>query len=251
MANRSYLGSIKKYREIGDGSNAYVYYADYFEGRSVAYKEFCDSEYVKAIKDNILKLSEKEYDKDILIPDTFIYKMPQDELFKGYITDLCMGKTIIDMYSLSYENKIKVLKEIRTLVEKFHDKYNSIHCDITPWNFIIPDYGSDIKLIDFDTTIDLSNKNVNESLYWDKLLEYFKNNGIDKDVDIFMFNMLTYSFLNDSEFFIGDDFYNSLSKMIRKEYGCIESNQARGIIDTYKDFDKPKSIKKEYIIDYL
>ncbi len=76
-------------------------------------------------------------------------------------------------------------------------------------------------------------------------MEYFKNNGVDKDADIFMFNMLTYSLINDK------DFYGSLSNMIKNDYGNIESSKARKIIDTYKDFDKPKSIKKEYIIDYL
>lgn len=244
MANKSYLGSITKYCEIGEGSNAYVYYADYFGGRTVAYKEFCDSEYVKLIKDNLMNLTEKGYDNDILIPDTFIYKMPKDDLFKGYITELFIGKTITDKYNMNYEDKIKILKEARKLVEKFHDKYNSIHCDITPWNFILPS-SEHMKLIDFDTTIDLNNKNMNENLYWDGLLEYFKNNGVDKDADIFMFNMLTYSLINDK------DFYGSLSNMIKNDYGYIESSKARKIIDTYKDFDKPKSIKKEYIIDYL
>ncbi len=251
MANRSYLGSIKKYHEIGNGSNASVYYADYFDGGSVAYKEFYDNEYVKMIKDNIINLSSKGYDSDILIPDTFIYKMPNDDTFKGYITDLYTGKTITDMYQLSYEDKIRLLKEARKLVEKFHNKYNSIHCDITPWNFIIPDYCNNMKLIDFDTTIDLNNKNMNKILYWNNFLEYFKNNGIDKDIDIFMFNMLTYSLINNNSCFHSDNFYNSLYNMIKRQYGIIESNKAREIIDTYKDFDKPKSIKKEYIIDYL
>jgi len=97
MENKSYLGSITKYRPLGFGSNADVYLAEYMNSMMVAYKEFWNQEYVRGIKDEIIKLSEFDGKDKFIFPEKFIYVKPSDELFKRYTMPL------IENYNFLYE----------------------------------------------------------------------------------------------------------------------------------------------------
>lgn len=246
-SKRSYLGSIQKGTKIGDGANSNVFMAD-FNGALCAYKEFCDPKYVAAIDARIKKISQHYGDPRYAFPSDFIYKKPADENFLSYVLDLIsFYDNVGGLKGLSREEIIKILKLGRDSVEGLHEDYNIIHCDLSPWNFMYNKTLDRVILMDFDTNIDLSNKEIgpDKRLHSDVLLEYFKNHGIDKDADIFLYNLCCYALLNNCSY------CDALGKITKEDFGTIEESGAQKILTTYKNFDMPKSLKKEYIIDYM
>lgn len=247
MENRSYLGSITKYRELGEGTASIVYHCTYFDA-DFAYKEYKTfDEYVRFIKPRLERLSEFYNDNRFVFPYKFIYKNRDDELFQGYVMNYLYNyEKLSRLNDLEYEEKINILKKARTLLDEFHNTYKHIHTDITPWNFLYNKEMDKVTLIDFDTAVDLKHKDdINE--HFNILAEtYCKYNGIDKDLDIFMFNLVTYALLNNE-----NDFYGIIKRIIENDYGIIESENARKILSTYDDITNPKTLKKDYVIDCL
>ena len=247
MNNRSYLGSITKYNRIGYGAESTVYHATYFDS-DCAYKEYhSKEEYIKYIKPRLKKLSEFYNDYRFAFPNQFIYRHPDDEIFQGYVMNYLYDyKKIEDFIDLEYNEKIKIIKKARELLETFHKTYKHIHTDITPWNFLYNKEMDNVTLIDFDTCIDL--KNISEEPKNLNILAetYLKYNKIDEGLDISMFNLLTYSILNNDK-----NIYNIINRIINNDFGLIESEKAIKILKPYEDITNPKTIKKEYVIDYL
>ena len=138
-----------------------------------------------------------------IFPFKFIYRLPADKYFEGYILDeLYKYDGLHKLEKMGYENKIEVLKKTRVLIDNFHKKYNCIHADIAPWNIQYSEYqGDKIKLIDFDTNISLEKKDVGDlerhSIF---ASNYLENVGVDKDVDIYLFNLCAFSFLNNYDY---------------------------------------------------
>lgn len=245
MENRSYLGSITKYSELGFGSNATVYLSEYF-GSNVAYKEFWNPKYVYAIKDEIIQLSEYT-DTKFIFPDKIIYEKPKDEIFKGYTMEILYKyKQLLELYSLDKTKKISLLLKARELVEELHKKYKIIHADLAPWNFMYNEEIDNIVLTDFDTSLKIKPSiQLNDICHNEIALEYAKTNKIDESLDIFLFNLCSYSLLNNVHFF------NTINKIKESYFGNIEDKRAVNVLESYKNFDITKSLKKEYIIDYL
>jgi len=247
MENRSYLGSITKYKEIGEGAFSRVYLADYYGGMTVAYKDFlCKEETLKKMQPNIEKLT-KISDSELILPFKLIYEKKDDKLFKGYLMDYLYNySNITKINNLDYNKKLEILRSIREKVELFHEKYNMLHGDICPWNIMYNKEQNIAQLIDFDLSIDLSNK---ENIAMDNLNElaeyYVKYVGVDKDLDIFLFNLTTYSFLNEK------GYLDSFDEIEANKFGIIENNNAIDILKGYKDLRTNKTLKKEYVIDYL
>lgn len=248
MEKRSYLGSITKYSKLGFGSNATVYFADYFDGLSVAYKEFWNPKYVNAIKDEVKKFNDFPSDDKFIFPDVFIYEKPTDDIFKGYTMPLLYKYNFIYeefLESLDYDKKISILFRTRALLEELHKKYKIIHADVAPWNIMYNKDNDDLVLTDFDTSLSISNNmSINDS-HSDIVKEYAKYNKIDKHLDIFLFNLCCYSVLNNL------DLNSVLREIRRNNFGIIENKNAIDIFSSYKDLSESKSLKKEYVIDYL
>lgn len=247
MDNRSYLGSITKYERIGFGSVSDVYQCDYFDSL-FAYKEFKDLDYVAFINERMQKLKNHYFDEtDCIFPYKFIYKNPKDDLFVGYVMDYIYDyKRFSDLDNLNYDEKIYILKKFRKLVDDFHNKYNFIHTDICPWNVFYNEKVDDLKLFDFDTYIDLNNKDNSLCKYYSDYARFYaKSVGIDKDLDIFLFNLTTYSLLS------GVEYNKSLEAISVGKLESIDNNIVRNIFEGYKNLECNKTIKKEYVIDYL
>lgn len=246
MVNRSYLGSITKYSELGFGSNATVYLSEYFDS-SVAYKEFWSPEYVSAIKDEVIKLSEYSDDK-FIFPDKFIYERPKDEIFKGYTMPLLYKYNFLYeeyLESLDYNKKILLLFKARDLIEELHKKYRTLHADVAPWNFMYNEDNDYLVLTDFDTSLSISNNIKLNGSHNDIVREYAKYNKIDEHLDIFLFNLCCYAILNNL------DINFVLNKIRKNNFGIIENQKAIEVFNSYKDLSNSKSLKKEYVIDYL
>lgn len=246
MGNRKgYLGSIMKANIIGVGSYSDVYMADLNEALC-AYKQYYDPKYVKLIAQSIDRVSQFYGDERYIFPDVLIYDRVNAPYFIGYTMDLISFYDSLDkLIYLPREEKIHILKLGRDLVENFHKEYNTIHCDLTPWNFMYNKSLDKVLLGDFDTSIDLKNKtcSFSDKLYSEELLLYFKNYGVDKDADIFLYNLCCYAFLENC------DYYAVIDRIRTSDFGNISGGQARRILSTYKSFESP--VNKDYIIDYL
>lgn len=245
---KDYLGAITQYNALGEGSNSKVWLCDYLD-YDFAYKECYTDDYRKYIKDRLYRFVDKYYDKDFVFPFKFIYKLPTDELFQGYLMDeLYKYNDLYKLNGISFEKKIEILKKTRVLIEKFHNKYGCIHGDVTPFNIQYSEYQRDsVKLIDFDLNIDLKDKNNFDLKYYNWLVaNYMEFVGVDKDVDIYSFNLTTLAFLNDF------DYFDTLLCITDKNFGVLEdNNKAKEILSSYKDLSCKKSLKKEYVIDYM
>lgn len=244
--NKSYLGSINKYSELGYGSQSNVYMCDYLDSL-FAYKEFWNPKVVEFIKDRLFKLSEYHNDYRFVFPYKFIYEKATDENFIGYIMD-CLYKyeKLSSLVELDYYKKIDILKKSRHLLYNFHKDYNSIHTDICPWNIMYNLEQDKVTLIDFDTYIDLNNKPKYLCDFYSIYSSFYADNvGIDKDLDIFLFNLTTYSMLT------GIEYHDVLKAINNNELDFFESSKVRDIFKSYKNIECNKSLKKEYVIDYL
>lgn len=244
--NRDYLGSVIKGNYIGGGMFSDVYTCDYHYS-FFAYKEYIDIEeahkYISYIKDNLYKLSEFYQDKDYLLPYKFIYKNPNSELFRGYILDYLYEYNTLN--KLEGVDKIKLLLRARDLIEKLHKEYGFIHGDISTFNFMFNNTSDDLRLIDFDNVINIKHPGeIDLSYYHDYVYEYSKHNKIDKDLDIFLFNITCFAVINNVPY---DDV---LDLIFQKNYKNITNENAIKILESYKDLGS-KTLKKEYIIDYL
>lgn len=247
MENRSYLGSITKYNIIGFGSNADVYLAEYF-GSSVAYKEFWKPEYAAAIKDEIVKLSEFDGGDKFIFPERFIYEKPTDEVFKGYTMPLLYKYNFVYeeyLEKLDYDKKISILFKARDLLEELHKEYRILHADVAPWNFMYNEDSDHLVLTDYDTSLSISNSIKINGSHNDIVREYAKYNKIDEHLDVFLFNLCCYAVLNNL------DINFVLGQIRNNNFGILQSKKAIDVLSSYKDLSDTKSLKKEYIIDYL
>jgi len=244
VENRSYLGSITKYNELGMGAFSRVYMAEYFE-RLVAYKEFlCESDVRK--KMNIQKLTGIQ-DDNFVFPYKLIYEKRDDDIFKGYVMNYLENyKKLSDCLEFDYSKKVDILKRIRQSIDLLHSKYGVIHTDISPWNIMYNEKYDEVKLIDFDLCKDIKDKELLMYSYMNEAASYYaKYISADKDLDMFVFNITTYSLLNNK------DFLTSFYELIEQGNKGFINNSVTSILDSYKNIKNNKSLKKEYIIDYL
>lgn len=237
---------VERIKTIGDGRNGFIYLSKY-NGNVCACKDFATKEYIKTINDKMLELTYfYKKDSSLVFPNTFLYYNLFDKYFDSYLTDYKDGyKDLYDLYNLDYKYKIKILKKIRYLIEKMHKKYKIIHCDLHTTNIM---YNKDLEkpcIIDFDSYIKVDTKDtyLDELNFFSK--EYIKNNGIDIGIDIFLFNILCYSFLNNV------NYYTVINNIYKKEYGFFYDSRIINILNSYKFFDRKTIVKKEYILDYL
>lgn len=242
---RDYLGSIIKYDILGCGAYSTVYDCEYLE-TPFAYKEFIRDNVALFFKDKLERVTDYS-SKDCVVPFKFIYKLPTDEVFQGYVMEpLYQYEGLDKLFALSNEDKLDILKKSRIILENFH-KHNCVHADVCPWNFQYNDRKKGIKLIDFDNNIDLSKKDVGDLRYYNDITqEYIKNVGVDKNLDIFLYNISAFAFLNNVDYFkvlkcINDGYYGYFN----------DNSKIKAILDSYKNLECEKTLKKEYVIDYI
>ena len=244
---KEYLGYLTRFEQIGEGANADLFIADYKDEICV-YKEFRNSQYLKLIQDKIKKLVSKNItDSGLILPYKLLYDKKDDEDFISYLTEYKYKYEPLHEYDcVSYEKKIKRLKKIRTILDRMHNEYKIVHCDLYHDNLLYNDFKEDACIIDFDTYIDLETKEGYMKNNVDPIIEnYIDRDGldkIDKDIDIYMFNLLCYSFFTNIR--IND----ALANIKAKRFDIINNTNAINILDSY---NKGKTLKKEYIIDYL
>lgn len=188
---------------IDIGGYARIHLCEY-NGNYYAYKKFIEGEF--KFTDNDIKrieiLSEKDSKPGIILPK-FLVK--NNNKFESYITDIFIGYTFEKLYKKDIKLKIELLLKTKDVLIKTNKDLGIIHGDIHQDNLMFNDDKKEIALIDFDNCkvdgINPNQKHLNP-LY----KTYMTYNTSDNLVDTYMFNVLTFSLLNDFRLFLAEDY---------------------------------------------
>lgn len=209
----------------------------YYNSKRYAYKEFNYDDYLNGKKRKLMLLSKVDNPK-LFVPKFWVKKKYDEN--KTYLTDFSMGKDIEFLISEDYLYKLKILRDTKNLIIQMHNE-GIIHSDLIPSNIMYNNSGASI--IDFDncsykgfkTNIDDTN---------DYSYEFLKKYGLRKEVDIHMFNLLTYYLINESK-----DYYLLREQIYLKNYGYF--NNKDGIKICKSLFLDDKVPNKDFLIDTI
>lgn len=180
---------------IGCGSFGCVRIVE-FNNKQYAYKSFALDNYLNNKKEKI-ELINKHVDDDFIVKP--LIWVNDHGILKGYLTDVVNGK---DMSLLMYEDtktKIEILKDTKNKIIKMNEQ-GLIHFDLIGTNMLIENLHSldnkkmNVKIIDLDNSTFKGYKtNTNDVNNFSNA--FFNRYGITKEVDTYLFNILTYSTL--------------------------------------------------------
>lgn len=158
-----------------------------------ACKSFENNNYLNGKKRKLELLSDIE-DKNLLLPKYWT-KDKNDNTC--YLAPYKKSKGL-DYYDLDpIKTRLSILKQTKKVILRMHD-YGIIHSDLYAGNILVNN--DDTFIIDFDNcTFNKYKTNILDSN--DYCQEFIKKYGICKELDIHMFNLLTYSFLNELDYY--------------------------------------------------
>ena len=224
---------------IDTGGYARIHLCEY-NNKLYAYKKFIEREFI--FTDNDIKRIEVLTDKNIF-PEIILpkYLIRNNGKFESYITDLFNGETFDSLYKKDIALKIEFLLKIKDVIIKMNNELDIIHGDIHPDNLMFNKDTKKVCLIDFDNCkIDNINQNKN---YLNPLYkEYITYNSYSSLADIYMFNILTFSLLNEVNYFMVNDY------IINNGYGDLFNSKS-----SFKLLDDISICKenKEFLIDMV
>lgn len=155
-----------------------------------AYKEFKDPSFLtsKIRKINLIGKIDEPF---MIVPKYFVKKQG---IKSGYLTRFINGKDLISQNeATSIEERIRLLKMAKQQVQVMHQKFGLIHADISGCNIMIEKLNT--VFINFDNSYYAGYKtNLNDAN--DLAIDFIKAYGICKELDIFLFNILTFEIIN-------------------------------------------------------
>lgn len=224
---------FKSNEQIGNGYFGIVKRCEYND-KIYAYKELYHPEEILT-PTNIYKFeSLKKINKDYInTPEILVNS---GNRLRGYLSENIVGDVIGDLIGKDTNIIIKALKKSSENLKKIHN-LGIIHCDIHPSNII------NSCFIDFDNSSYQNVKpNYNQlDIYARCFIDKY---GLVKELDIAMFNLLTYRLLSGCKY--GDE---ALQEIKEGNYGMFLNPHQRNICDSLNlQDDKPT---KKYLIDTL
>lgn len=196
------------------GSFGKIYKCE-FEGKMYALKDFFDEKYLNGKRRKLNELSKINES----FPNTPKYWV-KDRDKKLYLTEFVNGKGIYDVKNLSLTEKIELLNDIKEKIIIMHD-YGIIHGDLINSNILYNNQSSTI--IDFDNAsfkkYSLNVKDTNENT-----LNFIEKYGIKKEIDIHLFNLLTFSIINNTS-------YPTIN-ILKHNYGHFSDSESKKICDS-------------------
>lgn len=206
-----------------------------YDKKIYAYKEFNDPNYVKGKIRKFELISEINSDR-LLLPKFWI----QENQNLCYLADFIQSKNLNYYKNFSIDTKIKILKKIKESILNMHEN-NIIHTDLHNGNIIIDD-NLNPYIIDFDNCsykkykTDIKDAN-------DYSQEFIKKYGIIPEIDIFMFNLLTYSFINEI------NYYRARINILFNEENYFNSKESKQVLNSlFLDNNYPN---KDFLIDTI
>ncbi len=208
----------------------------YYNDKKYAYKEFKQNDYLNGKIKKLNLLSQIDI-PNLIIPRFWVMK--KDMLRQSYLTNFCESK---DIDFLKYENninKLRIIKSVKNLIILMHQE-GIIHADLNPSNILYDNEKSSI--IDFDISSYKGYKtNILEAN--DYCQEFIKKYGIRPELDIFMFNLLTYYLIEDCEYYL---VRNNIDK---NKYGVFDNIDGRKICNSL--FLDGNVLNKDFLIDTI
>lgn len=200
-----------------------------------AYKSFNDDDFFKGKKNKLNAIS-KIQSPYLYTP---LYWVKSDFISNNYLIKFCFGKDLNAFSDYEILHKIKVLKNAKKAILNMHDN-GIIHADLIGSNIMIEN--DEARIIDFDnSSFDRFKTNTKEIN--DLSCEFIEKYGIIPEVDIYTFNLITFSIINQC-------YFHSVRQHIQnKEYQYIDDKDAIDILK-HMSFDKTTPIK-DFLIDAI
>lgn len=218
--NSGYFGKIKKCT---------------FNNKIYAYKEFKNEKYLISKKRKLSNLNQ------ITIPGLIVpqYWVKKNNNTNAYLTIFEDKDNISSLSKENFKHKFKTLKNAKELILTMHN-IGIIHADIHTGNILSKE--NDCSIIDFD--------NCSFKTYWtfkNDANDYSRNfinvYGISPELDIFLFNLLTYEILNDVKY------YTLRKDISENKYGIFANKE--GIRICRSLFLDDKYPNKDFLIDTI
>lgn len=206
-----------------------------YNGSIYAYKEFEDVTFLHGKKQKLNRIN--KIDEDFLVTPQFWIK--KDGKTSGYLTKLLNGKDLafLEEYDLRY--KVQILDNIKHEIKKMHS-YGIIHSDISSSNIIMEN--NIPYFIDFDNC-SFNNSPIKISDTSIRAKEFIKKYGVIKELDIFLFNLLTFELVNECN-------YNLIRKnIILNNYGSFDNSASKEICESF--FLEGEIPEKRFLIDKI
>ena len=236
---------------FGDGSFSEVSEVS-FKKEKYAYKEFYDSSFIE--KNNLEKRFDLLLERKLKQSAVAEYIVDSNGVSSGYLVPS------LEKGNLSVLNKrieiYKSLLTIRDAIIELH-RNNIVHGDIHVGNLLFKNNKG--MLIDFDNCRILDNSNIrpNIKIFSNPAKEYIKRKGIIKNLDIYMFNILTFSLLNGANFRSSNInllFEKVKNGIFKEEYGMFFRKEARNICNMLCNYEANDflidSIDKKAVLQY-
>lgn len=224
---------FKENNLIGSGHYGIVKKCIY-NGKTYAYKELYEpNEILTPV--NIFKFENlKKLPRELInSPEILVHSNNKST---GYLSECLDGSLVGDLFGKNLHIIIKKLKQIKENLEKIHN-LGVIHCDIHSSNII------DSTFIDFNNS---SYKNIKPNcnqLDWYAQM-FISNYGLSKELDIAMFNLLTFRLLFGHKH--GQD---ALKAIYEENYGFLDTEIQHQICNSLLlQDDNPN---KTYLIDTI
>ena len=205
-----------------------------FDGKKYAFKKFNNPE--EMINKDFIYKTEKLSDfflKKSVLPKAWVC---EDDMYSGYLMEMVDGEDYI--FLTDYEKRVSALKNAKVAIMELHSN-GIIHTDIHGSNILVLEDGSSM-LIDFDNFSYKEIKPLVEK-YSDYAYQFVSSFGLSKDLDIYLFNLLTFSSLNKVSLKSSQIFICGGS------YGVFDSKESRQICDSLM-LDS-KVFNNQYLID--
>ena len=241
------ISEIKKGKIFNYGSFSYTYKVN-VGGIDYIYKEYIDP-INPIVKKIVSDLTEKEYNECFLTPK-YLIETRNGQNILGYLSNY--NKNLIELDDcFNYDLKIKLLKEARIILDKWHKESKRIHGDINLGNMLFDIGENKAYLIDFDTSLKIGIKNYKKMLdynfpFSDYIYEYLAYYPLNEDIDSYLFNLTTLMTLSN------DNYIGIMNKIRFDKLDFINENKDIKRLSKKLLFNDTKnSFGNEYIIDYL
>ena len=225
------INDIEIIGQIDQGSYSKVFEV-LFNEEKYAFKCFSNEIDGKFLINKYKELNSLDLKKAV-IPNIYV----EDGILNGFLMKLYNHRCFSYLYEFPTDNKILALKEGKRALLEAHSR-EIIHGDIHPGNFLL----QNSFLTDFDNS-SFKNFNINFELCSAEALNFLTTYKLSKDLDIYLFNFMTFSLLNNCD-------YNYVeSNICDKKYGIFISKDAIKICKSLLLQDK--IFNSDFLIDTI